>query len=103
MASCMLSGPLPAVCRANLRFRQTHYTFTVYPSEAYLAFILAKFTEFCSSFAHIQGLAGLHTVMPIPPRAIKKSGKSNPLGLDRARSGKSLSGEWIRAITTRPY
>ncbi|KAM5383757.1 hypothetical protein ACJZ2D_001746 [Fusarium nematophilum] len=71
---------------------QVHYTFTVYPSEAYLSFILAKFSEFCSSLAHIQGLAGLHTVMPIVPRAIRKAGKSNPLGLDRAKPGKSLSG-----------
>ncbi|PNH28452.1 hypothetical protein BJF96_g8273 [Verticillium dahliae] len=72
---------------------QVHYTFTVYPSEAYLAYILAKFSKFCSSFAHIQGLAGLHTVMPIPPRAINKAGRTNPLGLDRAKPGKSLSGE----------
>ncbi|EGY19192.1 FAD binding domain-containing protein [Verticillium dahliae VdLs.17] len=70
---------------------QVHYTFTVYPSEAYLAYILAKFSKFCSSFAHIQGLAGLHTVMPIPPRAINKAGRTNPLGLDRAKPGKSLS------------
>lgn len=31
--------------------------------------------------------------MPIPPKAIKKSGKSNPLGLDKAKPGKSLSGK----------
>ena len=74
--------------------RQTHYTFTVYPSEPYLSFVLQKFSEICSSFAHIQGLAGLHTVMPITPRAIKKAGGNNPLGFDRARPGESLTGEF---------
>lgn len=72
---------------------QALYTFTVYPSKSYFAFVLERFSEFCSSLSHIEGLAGLHTLMPIPPQAIEKAGKNNPLGLDRAKPDTSLSGQ----------
>ncbi|RYP57061.1 hypothetical protein DL770_010766 [Monosporascus sp. CRB-9-2] len=70
---------------------QSLYTFTVYPSESYLKFALERFHEFCSGFSHIEGLAGLQTIMPIPPQAIEKASGNNPLGLERARPGTSLT------------
>lgn len=75
--------------------RQALYTFTVYPSKSYFAFVLERFSEFCSGLSHIEGLAGLHTLMPIPPQAIEKAGTNNPLGLHRAEANTSLSGEPI--------
>ncbi|ROT41605.1 FAD binding domain-containing protein [Sodiomyces alkalinus F11] len=70
---------------------QTHFTFTVYPNESYLSYILDKWVEFCSSISHIEGLTGLQTVMPISTLAIEKSGINNPLGLDRAEPGRPLT------------
>ncbi|ROT35238.1 FAD-binding domain-containing protein [Sodiomyces alkalinus F11] len=62
-----------------------------FPDGLKVNFLLDRFSQFYSSFSHIEGLFGLHTVMPIPPSAIEKAGKNNPVGLDRARPGENLT------------
>lgn len=66
-------------------------TFTIYPTEALLSYVIDKFSEFCATFSHIEGISGYQTVMPFPPQLIKKAVGNNPLGFDRARPGSALT------------
>ncbi|KAL2869043.1 FAD-binding oxidoreductase [Aspergillus lucknowensis] len=70
---------------------QTHYSLTVYPSLEYFRFLRERFSEFCAGFSHIEGFAGLHTLMAITPAAIAKAGRNNPIGLNRARPDTTLT------------
>ncbi|KAI1511920.1 FAD binding domain-containing protein [Pyrenophora tritici-repentis] len=72
---------------------QSHYTFTVYPDEAFFGELFDLWGKFCISMAHIDGFNGLHTVMPITPRAIAEGIKNghNALGIDQAKPNTTLS------------
>jgi hypothetical protein len=75
--------------------RQSHYTFTVYPDASFFSEVLELWTEFCVSMAHIDGFNGLHTIMPITPRAIAEGVRrgNNALGVNLAKPNTTLSGK----------
>lgn len=76
---------------------QSHYTFTVYPDEAYFSKLFDLWEKFCVSMAHVDGFNGLHTVMPITPQAIAEGIRRghNALGIDQAKPNTTLSGKTV--------
>jgi hypothetical protein len=75
--------------------RQSHYTFTVYPDASFFSEMLELWTEFCVSMSHIAGFNGLHTIMPVTPRAIAEGVRRGgyTLGVDQAKPNTTLSGK----------
>lgn len=77
----------------------------MYPDEAFFGELFDLWEKFCISMAHIDGFNGLHTVMPITPRAIAEGIRNghNALGIDQAKPNTTLSGKPVAQHPPAPF